>query len=80
MSEFALKTDLHLRIKEIWEYYFPCTATNTNFIKTTVIILLIAMERSSNKPGTPCPVPSKTIIINWLKGLFPDICSNLKIE
>lgn len=38
------------------------------------------MEKSSSKPGTPGLVPSKTIIINWLRGLFPDLCPNLKIE
>ena len=38
------------------------------------------MERSSHRPGTPSPVPSKTVIINWLKSLFPDICPNQKIE
>ncbi len=33
-----------------------------------------------SKPGTPCMVPSKTIIISWLKSLFPDLSTSSKIE
>ena len=38
------------------------------------------MERGINKPGTPGVVPSKTIIISWLRGMFPDLPCAMKIE
>lgn len=38
------------------------------------------MDRSMSKPGTPGVVPSKTIIINWLRGMFPDLPIAMKIE
>ena len=38
------------------------------------------MERSSSKPGTPGVVPSKTIILTWLRSLLPDLPHSLKFE
>ena len=38
------------------------------------------MDRNSAKPGTPAVMPSKTIIANWLRSLFPDLPANHKIE
>lgn len=37
------------------------------------------MDRHS-KPGTPQTVPSKVLIINWVRSLFPDLPQTLKIE
>ena len=50
----------------------------------TVTVLIQMIDKNYNpnsKPGTPSAmVPSKTIIINWLKSLFPDLPLALKIE
>ena len=35
---------------------------------------------NTSKPGTPGVVPSKTLITQWLKTLFPDLPNSLKIE
>ena len=37
------------------------------------------LNHNSSKPGTPSTVPSKTLIINWLRTMFPDLPAVLKI-
>lgn len=41
---------------------------------------LMFSQNSNAKPGTPSMIPSKTHIINWLKGMFPDLSLHTKIE
>lgn len=50
-------------------------------VTVTVLIQMIDKNYNPNsKPGTPAAmVPSKTVIINWLKSIFPDLPLALKI-